>query len=239
MKLQYMSDIHLETYKHAFPLEPVAPNLALIGDICGAYHKNLRPFLERCAANFETVLYVPGNHEYYGHTLQEVDDSLESLCAELGIEYLQCRTVKIDEVAISGCTLWCEPTVEAFERKNKRYWLKDFPRDAMILEYQRHRAFLAAAAASAHSQSQSHIFLTHYAPMVEMNGIYQDLPSVSMFATDLKSMFRAPLRHWLCGHVHQNLTLIENEIPCQTNCFGYPQEADIHASFDLQKCVEI
>jgi len=235
MKLQYMSDIHLETYKHPFPLDPVAPNLALIGDICGAYHKNLIPFLERCAANYETVLFVPGNHEYYGHTLDAVEESLESLCAELGIEYLQCRTVEIDDVVISGCTLWCEPTVEAFERKNKRYWLKDYSRDQMIQEHQRHVEFLNRAQAKSHS----HIFLTHYAPMVEMNGIYQDLPSVSMFATDLKRMFQAPLRYWLCGHVHQNLTLYENGIPCQTNCFGYPNEADVHASFDLQKCVEI
>jgi len=235
MKLQFMSDLHLETYKNPFPIEPCAPNLALIGDICYAHHKNLIPFLEKCSESYENVIYVPGNHEYYGYTLHEIESYLEELCLELNIHYLQCKRYMIDDVLISGCTLWSPPTKAAFDTKNKRYWLKDFTQEQMINEYEKHCIFLEESLKIPNKQ----LFLTHYAPLIRMNGIYQHWESVSMFASELKHLFTPPLTTWLCGHVHQNLTLSENNIPCISNCFGYPHELNIHESFDLHKYIEI
>ena len=236
MKLQFMSDLHLETYKNPFPIEPCAPNLALIGDICYAHHNNLIPFLEKCSDSYEAVFYIPGNHEYYGHTLHSIESYLEDLCLELNIHYLQCKRIVFDDVLISGCTLWSSPDEESFKRKNKRYWLKDFTREQMIQEHETHRIFLEE---SFSIPVPKQLFLTHYAPLIEMNGRYQHWESVSMFASELKHLFKPPLTTWLCGHVHQNLTIIENNIPCISNCFGYPNELDIHESFDLHKCIEI
>lgn len=235
MKLQFLSDLHLEVYKRPFPIEPVAPYLALIGDICTAYHPNLIPFLERCGSLYEQVLYIPGNHEYYGHTLTDVNAYLSDVCQELNITYLPNNMTHIDDIQIVGCTLWSEPTPEAFGRKNKNYWLKDFSREDMIQEHQRHVYTLKQALRT----NQKTLFLTHYAPLVAMNGIYQHFPSTSMFTTPLNSLFQPPLVAWLCGHVHQNLTIYENSIPCISNCFGYPNELEVHQSFDLQKCFHL
>ena len=235
MKLQFMSDLHLETYKKPFPIQPSAPNLALIGDICYAHHRNLIPFLTRCSEQFETIFYVPGNHEYYGYTMTDIDTYLQDICQELNIHYMPCNKLIFDDIQIVGSTLWCHPTEEAFGRKNKKYWLKDFSKEQMIQKHNCHVSFLKESLRSNHKT----LFLTHYAPLIEMNGIYQHLPSVSMFATPLNSLFQPPLTHWLCGHVHQNLTIYENTIPCISNCFGYPQELPIHASFDLEKTIDI
>jgi hypothetical protein len=71
VKIQYLSDIHLETHNNtpksifAEILKPSAPYLALCGDIGYPGTQLYEPFLEYCSKNFEHVFYIAGNHEYY------------------------------------------------------------------------------------------------------------------------------------------------------------------------------
>ena len=68
---QYISDIHLETRHNVSInlfkriLKPVAPYLALCGDIGYPGAALYEPFLKYCSENFEHVFYVAGNHEFY------------------------------------------------------------------------------------------------------------------------------------------------------------------------------
>lgn len=71
-KLQYVSDIHLETHNNNTStelfktiLKPSAPYLALCGDIGYPGAPLYESFLKYCSDNFEHVFYVAGNHEYY------------------------------------------------------------------------------------------------------------------------------------------------------------------------------
>ena len=69
MKVQILSDIHLEYYK-TYPglthfIEPEAPVLVLCGDICYYKHHHFIPFFREASVGFEYVIFVPGNHEYY------------------------------------------------------------------------------------------------------------------------------------------------------------------------------
>jgi UDP-2,3-diacylglucosamine pyrophosphatase LpxH len=67
-KIQYVSDIHLETrYGQKFYdiLKPEAPYLALCGDIGNFSSSLYEPFIEYCSKSFEHVFYVAGNHEFY------------------------------------------------------------------------------------------------------------------------------------------------------------------------------
>jgi len=74
VKIQYVSDIHLETHhntsKSIFEkiLKPSAPYLALCGDIGYPGTQLYEPFLEYCSKNFEHVFYIAGNHEFYNDT---------------------------------------------------------------------------------------------------------------------------------------------------------------------------
>ena len=72
-----MSDLHLEfAFRKSdgdfalgyevFDIEPVAPTLALLGDIGLTVNDELFAFLEKQLAKFERVLFVMGNHEGYG-----------------------------------------------------------------------------------------------------------------------------------------------------------------------------
>ena len=69
MAIQILSDLHLEAPKgyDVFEIVPKAPHLALLGDIGNvASHKHdCLGFLTRQLQQFQTVFFVPGNHEAY------------------------------------------------------------------------------------------------------------------------------------------------------------------------------
>ena len=104
MKLQLLSDLHLESHPrfHADPV-PGADLLVLAGDI-GSYQEGSRltdtdfglgRFSPR--KGWPTpVIYVPGNHEYDNADFDETHARLRALCDELGILWLERETLVID-----------------------------------------------------------------------------------------------------------------------------------------------
>jgi hypothetical protein len=66
MRIQFASDLHLDEWiKTTFDetLDPVAPVLALCGDIATLDNPNLPPFLEWCSERWKTILWIPGKTE--------------------------------------------------------------------------------------------------------------------------------------------------------------------------------
>jgi len=64
--VQYTSGLFVDTSESispAFYIKPVAPILALTGDIGLAKTKHTREFLKYCNRNWDTTLYVPGKYE--------------------------------------------------------------------------------------------------------------------------------------------------------------------------------
>lgn len=49
-----------------YNFSPLAPTLALLGDIGVAKHDKLFVWLEQQLERFEQILYILGNHEFYG-----------------------------------------------------------------------------------------------------------------------------------------------------------------------------
>ena len=116
MKLQLLSDLHLETHPHwvAQPA-PGADLLVLAGDI-GSYQPGsllidsdfgLGQFSPR--NGWPTpVVFVPGNHEYDSMDFDEAHSRLRETCDRLGLIWLERETVEMSGIRFVGTTLWSD-----------------------------------------------------------------------------------------------------------------------------------
>lgn len=145
MRIQFLSDLHLETQPQ-FGAAPAAGAdlLVLAGDI-GSYQAGSRlvdddfglgRFSPRGpGARWPRVLYVPGNHEYDGLEFEATHARLQALCEALGIEWLERRTRVIDGVRFVGTTLWTDfdalvppgaDTTQALRQRHKAFRAANF-----------------------------------------------------------------------------------------------------------------
>lgn len=112
MKLQLMSDIHLEFEWLEIENHVKGEVLVLAGDIApvNTHWFQLNKFLNQCLFNFDRVIYVPGNHEYYEGDIQEVNHALKELGDKLpNLEVLIFgEDVTYEGVNFIGGTLWTD-----------------------------------------------------------------------------------------------------------------------------------
>ena len=119
MKIQLLSDLHLEAHPHFVP-EPAAGAdvLVLAGDI-GSYQTGsqladadfgLARFspLPQFAGWPVPVLFVPGNHEYDAQDFDAAHERLRQTCERLGIIWLEREVVTLHGVRFVGTTLWSD-----------------------------------------------------------------------------------------------------------------------------------
>lgn len=119
MKIQLLSDLHLETQPDiAVAPAPGADLLVLAGDI-GSYQAGSRlPGDDFGLTRFsplpqfggwpQPVLLVPGNHEYDAQDFDAAHDRLRRLCDRLGIVWLERETHVHAGVRFLGTTLWSD-----------------------------------------------------------------------------------------------------------------------------------
>ena len=117
MKIQLLSDLHLEAHPHFQPEPaPGAEVLVLAGDI-GSYQTGsqladsdfgLARFspLPQHAGWPVPVLFVPGNHEYDAQDFDAAHQRLRQTCERLGIHWLERETLQLQGVRFMGTTLW-------------------------------------------------------------------------------------------------------------------------------------
>lgn len=112
MKFDLVSDLHIPSYQDGDlrGLKPTAPVLALLGDICEVHNFfKIREFFEYVSKNWRYVLYVPGNHEFYGGNLQSSIDEMRSFLSPFrNIVLMDNDVVVIDNVRYVGSTLWSD-----------------------------------------------------------------------------------------------------------------------------------
>jgi predicted phosphodiesterase len=122
MKLQLLSDLHLEA-NPGYVAEPAAGAdlLVLAGDI-GSYQRRrdgsvmqeadwgLQRFspLPQYAGWPVPVVFVPGNHEYDALDVDVAHRAMRATCERLGIQWLEREVMVVDGVRLVGTTLWAD-----------------------------------------------------------------------------------------------------------------------------------
>jgi predicted phosphohydrolase len=102
MKLQILSDLHTE-FAEFSPPETGADVVILAGDIGVGLGG-----IEWAASQFpnQPVIYVPGNHEYYGHDITLIDELVKQ--SPENIHVLNNDAMVLNGVRFLGSTLWTD-----------------------------------------------------------------------------------------------------------------------------------
>ncbi len=104
MKIRVLSDLHLE-FAVWTPPAADADVIVLAGDI----HVGVRG-LEWAREQFPSlpIIYVTGNHEFYGGQMQQVSAALRATAERLEIKLLDAGELVLDDTRFLGATLWTD-----------------------------------------------------------------------------------------------------------------------------------
>jgi predicted phosphohydrolase len=252
MKLQYASDLHLEFAENKDFLQwdglyPEADILLLAGDIVpfsriGQYSG----FFDELSANFKTVYWLPGNHEYYHADLAERRGSF-NIAIRDNVFLVNDFAVTHGNVRLIFATLWTDVSPRfafAVERGMNDFELIRFGKDRFTVDQAReeHRtslAFIEYELAQETSDLQK-VVVTHHVPTFQhYPPKYLGSPINQGFATELEQfILNWQPAAWIYGHHHQNIPEFSiGDTRMLTNQLGYVQYGE-HKLFDRSKVLE-
>lgn len=217
MKLQLLSDLHLETEAFDPSPAPGAELLVLAGDIDATWAG-----LSRFANWPVPVIFVPGNHEFDGRAVELVIPQLRSHCAALGIRLLHRESLVIEaadgrRIRFVCVVRWSDFDLfgQASRERAMRaagYFMRlmaathhgqPFDAEAVRAEGLADRAWLEAELThSPQGRWDRTVVVTHFAPSLKSaDPRYGRQPGTASFCNaDDDLIPRADL--WLHGHLH-------------------------------------
>jgi len=244
VKIQVVSDCHLEFHQDggAAFIEALSAKakevdvLVVAGDL--ATEQQLIPALKMLTNNFKHVVYVLGNHEFYGRAkvnfvraaLQHLDDQ------RANFHWLNRSTVIIEGQRFVGCPLWFK-----FSEHNKLYehMMNDFSqiqrfKHWVYQENQEDMDFLRETVKA------DDIVVTHYLPAEEsVAPQYKGSLLNCFFLCDVSEIihFGGP-KLWLHGHTHSSFDYQLGPTRVVCNPFGYARHEE-NREFEWQKVLEV
>jgi len=238
MRIRVLSDLHQEFGELDVP-EVDCDCVVLAGDT-STRHNGLRWALRRFTTT--PVIYVCGNHEYYGESLPSLTTHLREEAQGTNVHVLENESVTIGGVHFFGCTLWADLALFGDWRFGAAFagmQLNDYKRIRYSPEgYRRlqpddtrrlHRASLEALQEFCKShQPRRSVIVTHHAPSA------QSLPperqgdmTTCAYASRLDDFI---LKHqpcyWIHGHIHRTSDYQIGRTRVLANPRGYPDESN-------------
>ncbi|WP_347568932.1 metallophosphoesterase [Methylomonas sp. EFPC3] len=194
------------------------------------------------------VIYVAGNHEFYGYEYRQTLEMLREQCANTQIRFLEKGQFVFQGVRFLGCTLWSDLFVDGLDKAEALgRSLNDFRkimfgdqafRPEQFVELHREsRLWLEQRLAEPYPGRT--VVVTHHAP-TEWSWI--DSPNVIKkiaYCNDLKPLFHEyEIAAWFHGHVHNLGDYRIADARILSNTRGYLGRKTV-AGFDINKVVEI
>jgi len=253
VKLNILSDLHLGLGALEIPRND-ADAVILAGDIARP-----REAVSWASGFAKPVIYVPGNHEFYGDSIAGGASALKRLCAGTNVRVLDNDQAVIDGVRFLGTTLWTdfmlfgdgEQRAEAL--RQALGFMRDFsriragdaaqglftPADCAGL-FALQSAWLARSLAQAHAGPT--VVVTHHAPSRRsIHPRFADSLLNACFVSDAEHLVDGGrARLWVHGHTHDSFDYALNGARAVCNPRGYAKDgANENPLFDPDFVVEI
>ncbi len=234
MRIHVLSDLHLEFGPFA-PPRVEAEVVVLAGDIDRG-RRGVRWARESFAD--VPVVYVAGNHEYYGKALPKLTDELRAE-GDGRLHVLEQDQVEIGGVPVFGCTLWTDLELlddparareDAVERMNDYRLIRHSPtfrrlRPAdTVAMHRRSVAWLKDAVEQ--GRTEGAVIMTHHAPSARsLPEAFAASPLSPCYASALDALVEASrARLWIHGHTHHPVDYVVGQTRVVSNPRGYVDE---------------
>lgn len=230
MKLYILSDIHLE-FSTFEPFATDADVVVLAGDI-GKKSNGIIWAREKFPD--KEIIYVPGNHEFYGAQRQDTLTLMRIAADQCKVHLLDNNEVVINGVRFLGSTLWTDFLLFGEDRKNDAmYTGKVFLNDFRLIR-EGDTPFTPARSIELHVQSLAWltekldtlfdgktVVVTHHLPSAQsVVERFKDSELSACFASNLDHLF-GKMNMWIHGHTHDNLDYVANGTRVICNPRGY------------------
>ena len=244
MKIKSFSDIHLDQYVSGqiFPHLGRGDVLILAGDILcarhfktdGYLHSVYDTFLNDCSKNYDKVLYVKGNHEFYGYnyegTHKKILDNLPD-----NFHLLENETIKIGNVNFIGFTFWTDFRKEnPLEMMDAQSYMNDYKVIRITSNY---RKLNTNDTLQFHKDSKQYLLnkldelkdeevfvISHHSPTLQSIAPEYKNSCNGAYCSDLDDLIldHPNIKHWVYGHSHTAMDFYIGGCRVINNAVGYP-----------------
>lgn len=237
MKILILSDLHLEFASFSPSTEEV-DLVILAGDI---WKKDQGIYWARETWPNSEIIYVAGNHEFYGSDRNAVLSSLRSAAEVTGVHFLDNDEVIINDIRFLGATLWTDFELFGAVLKESainagKNGLNDFrlivergdifsPIDAIVLCNESVN-WLVEKLISVDGISKT-VVITHHLPsMQSVLGRYRNDILSACFASNLDELLGYS-NFWIHGHTHDSFDYTVNGTRVICNPRGYVNKGKV------------
>jgi len=248
MRLHILSDLHLE-FGPFTPPAVEADAVILAGDVSTGRNGlkwALKSFPDR------PVVYVLGNHEFYGQKLQKLLAELKEMARGTNVYLLEDESCTVGEVTFLGATLWTDFALNGdpvFSEVVAQTGMNDYRRIRTLPNYRRLKP---SDTRQLHAQSRKWlenellglkgrkvVIVTHHAPSPDsIPAAFEGDAFNPSFASDMRRFItETGAKLWIHGHLHSPSDYMVGNTRILANPRGYPTESRL--GFDPRLTVEI
>lgn len=252
LKIQYVSDLHLEfpankEYLKQHPLQPLGEVLVLAGDIVPfAVMDRFKDFFSYVSDHFEITYWLPGNHEYYRFDIAEKSGVLHEKIRS-NVFLVNNTSVVHQNSKLIFSTLWSKIS-EGYQWQIERS-LNDFHviknkgfRFSAEAYNQLHEQCLSLVQTEIENNTEEKLAVfTHHCPtFLNYPEQYKGDILNEAFATELYDLIETSnISSWVYGHHHTNTPAFTiGNTKLLTNQLGYVEQNE-HGLFEANKCIEL
>lgn len=237
MQLHIASDLHLEFLLERFPGErliepaPGADILVLAGDIANGMQA-----IQLFGDWPVPVLYIAGNHEFYGHALDVTRQALRAAAHSTSIRFLDNDAFEWGSVRFLGTTLWTDYRLRTNRTQTQLLDLADLSINDHRLISSQGGAFTPRHALAEHEASRAWleqelnapfagrtVVISHHGPHpLSSHPRYAGNSLNAAFVSDLSALFPG-VDLWVHGHVHDSCDYTLGRCRVVANPLGYPR----------------
>jgi UDP-2,3-diacylglucosamine pyrophosphatase LpxH len=246
--VQLLSDLHLHRTPF-FPPDAGADLFVLPGDVSGDMVTSIAYVAEIAQRYGKPVVFVPGNHEYYGGNMAERLLFGHQMAKQYGVHLLHNRMVEVAGLLVHGTTLWTDFDVYGESSKSVALRITEATLNDFNYIYHRNEPLTAEMTIRFHAKAlrvlearlialeaqqaltgvapKPVLVASHHAPAPQsIAPQYASSLVTAGFVSDLSALIlRYPqIKTWVHGHTHTRFSYQVGQTSVACNPRGYGLE---------------